>query len=39
VMMRRAQRAAERLHSRVRRDLVRYDEQLETALAFAGRPE
>jgi len=39
LMMRRAQRAAERLHSRVRRDLVRYDEQLETALAFAGRPE
>src|SRR5262249_15503504 len=37
--IRRAQRAAEGLHSRVRRDLVRYDEQLETALAFAGRPE
>ena len=35
----RAQRAAERVHSRVRRDLLRYDEQLETTLAFAGRAE
>ena len=34
-----AQRAAERLHSRMRRDLLRYDEQLETALAFSGRGE
>ena len=39
LVVRRAQRAAERLHSRIRRDLVKYDEQLETALAFAGRPE
>ena len=39
LVVRRAQRAAERLHSRIRRDLVRYDEQIETTLAFAGRPE
>lgn len=34
-----AQYAAERLHSRMRRDLLRYDEQLEAALAFSGRGE
>jgi preprotein translocase subunit SecA len=34
-----AQRAAERLHSRMRRDLLRYDEHMETALAFSGRGE
>ncbi len=39
LVARRAQRAAERLHSRIRRDLLKHDEQLETALAFAGRPE
>ncbi len=39
LVVRRAQRAAERLHSGIRRDLLKYDEQLETALAFAGRPE
>ena len=33
------QRAAERVHSRMRRDLLKMDEQLETALAFSGRPE
>ena len=37
--VRRAQRAAERLHSRMRRDLLKYDEQLETTLAFSGRLE
>jgi preprotein translocase subunit SecA len=37
--LRRAQRAAERLHSRMRRDLLKMDEQLETSLAFSGRPE
>jgi preprotein translocase subunit SecA len=37
--LRLAQRAAERMHSRVRRDLLRYDEQMETALAFSGRGE
>jgi len=39
LVVRRAQRAAERLHSRIRRDLLDHDEQRETALAFAGRPE
>jgi len=34
-----AQRRAERLHSRARRDLLRMDEHLETALAFSGRGE
>jgi preprotein translocase subunit SecA len=36
---RRAQRAAERLHSRMRRDLLKLDEHLESALAFSGRTE
>jgi preprotein translocase subunit SecA len=35
----RAQRRAERLHARMRRDLLRQDEHLESALAFAGRSE
>ncbi|MGH7354040.1 MAG: prepilin peptidase [Candidatus Rokuibacteriota bacterium] len=39
LVVHRAQRAAERLHSRIRRDLLRHDEQRETTLAFAGRPE
>jgi hypothetical protein len=34
--VRRAQRAAERLHSRVRRDLLKHDAQTEATLAFAG---
>ena len=34
-----AQLAAERLHSRIRRDLFRADARLETALAFTGRSE
>jgi preprotein translocase subunit SecA len=37
--LRLAQRAAERLHSRTRRDLLRHDEHMETALAFSGRGE
>ena len=37
--LRMAQRAAERLHLRMRRDLLRADEQLESALAFSGRSE
>ncbi len=39
LVVRRAQRAAERVHSRMRRDLLKHDEQLETTLAFAGRAE
>ncbi len=38
-LFRRAQRSAERLHSRMRRDLLKVDEHLESALAFSGRPE
>jgi preprotein translocase subunit SecA len=34
-----AQRAAERLHWRMRRDLLKMDESLDSALAFSGRPE
>jgi len=34
-----AQRAAERRHSRARRDLLKLDEYLETALAFSGISE
>ena len=35
----RAQRAAERTHARARADLLKYDEQLESTLAFSGRGE
>ncbi len=38
-VMRVAQRSAERLHSRTRRDLLKMDEQLDDALAFSGRAE
>jgi hypothetical protein len=38
-VLRRAQRRAERLHARRRRDLLTMDEHLETALAFSGRLE
>jgi len=34
-----AQRAAERLHYRMRRQLLKSDEQLVAALAFSGRSE
>jgi len=34
-----AQRKAERLHSRARRQLIRYDDKLNTMLSFAGRAE
>jgi preprotein translocase subunit SecA len=39
VALRWAQRAAERLHWRIRRDLLKVDDHLETALAFSGRFE
>ena len=39
LVLRRAQRAAERTHARMRSDLLRMDEHLESALAFSGRPE
>jgi hypothetical protein len=38
-ILRQAQRRAERLHARRRRDLLTMDEHLETALAFSGRLE
>jgi preprotein translocase subunit SecA len=37
--LRMAQRAAERLHLRMRKDLLKADEKLESALAFSGRSE
>ena len=37
--IRRAQGAAERTHARARADLMRFDEQLESTLAFSGRRE
>ncbi|HKY31468.1 MAG TPA: preprotein translocase subunit SecA [Candidatus Polarisedimenticolia bacterium] len=39
VLFRAAQRAAERRHYLMRRDLLKLDETVETALAFAGRGE
>jgi preprotein translocase subunit SecA len=39
LLFRAAQRSAERRHSRARSELVRFDEQLESVLAFAGRGE
>jgi preprotein translocase subunit SecA len=36
-IVRQAQYAAERMHARMRRDLLAMDEHLETALAFSGR--
>ena len=35
--VRRAQRRAERVHARLRRDLLTMDERRDTALAFSGR--
>ncbi|MBI4241066.1 MAG: preprotein translocase subunit SecA [Candidatus Rokubacteria bacterium] len=39
LVFRSAQRAAERLHARMRRDLLKMDEHLESALAFTGSGE
>lgn len=38
-LFRKSQRAAERLHARMRQDLLKMDEQIGQSLAFAGRPE
>lgn len=38
-LLRRAQRRAESLHARMRRDLLKMDKQLGTTLAFSGRQE
>jgi len=39
ILFHRAQRKAERLHARIRHDLLKMDEQLGDALAFSGRQE
>ncbi|TET76135.1 MAG: prepilin peptidase, partial [Dehalococcoidia bacterium] len=39
VLFGRAQQAAERLHARMRHDLLKMDEQIGESLAFTGRPE
>ncbi|MDH7499791.1 MAG: prepilin peptidase, partial [candidate division NC10 bacterium] len=39
LLFHKAQHAAERLHARMRHDLLKMDEQLGDALAFSGRPE
>jgi preprotein translocase subunit SecA len=39
VLFGKAQRRAERLHARMRHDLLRIDEQLSESLAFTGRSE
>jgi preprotein translocase subunit SecA len=39
VLFRRAQRGAERVHARMRHDLLKMDEQVSESLAFTGRPE
>lgn len=39
VLVRRTQRSAERLHARMRRELLQHEDQLESALAFSGRLE
>jgi preprotein translocase subunit SecA len=39
ILFHRAQRKAERLHARMRHDLLKMDEQLGDALAFSGRQE
>jgi preprotein translocase subunit SecA len=39
ILFRRAQRTAERVHGRMRHDLLKMDEQLGESLAFTGRPE
>lgn len=38
-LVRRAQVSAERMHARVRKELLRSEDQLESALAFSGRVE
>lgn len=38
-LVRRAQRSAECLHARVRRELLQHEDQLESTLAFSGRME
>jgi hypothetical protein len=39
LLLYRAQRKAERLHGRMRHDLLKMDEQVSDSLAFSGRSE
>jgi len=39
LLFRKAQRAAERHHARIRRDVLKRDEQLDATLAFSARTE
>ena len=39
ILLRKAQRSAERLHGRMRHDLLKMDEQLSESLAFSGKTE
>jgi len=39
ILVRKAQRSAERLHARMRHDLLKMDEQLSDSLAFSGKTE
>lgn len=39
IIFHRAQRSAERQHARIRKDLLRFDEQISDSLAFTGRLE
>jgi len=39
IVCRRAQCAAERQHARMRRELLKFDEQVSDSLAFTGKPE
>ena len=39
LLFEKAQRAAERLHGRMRRELLTLDDQISDSLAFSGRPE
>ena len=39
ILLRKAQRSAERLHGRMRHDLLKMDEQLSDSLAFSGKTE
>ena len=39
LLFKRAQRTAERLHARMRHDLLKMDEQISESLAFSGKTE
>jgi preprotein translocase subunit SecA len=39
ILFRRAQRSAERMHAKMRRNLLKMDEQTSESLAFSGKTE